>query len=120
MRTTRGVGPVIGVVLMVAITVLIASVFAAGVLSYDSELDESAERIGEISTTMAGNPWVGDRGNLVRPSDDRSSATDVTYRINFTIKSGSDTVGNSLNSVYLEVTTGSPDMFSDTGPCVLV
>lgn len=115
MHTTRGVSPVLGVLLMVVLTILLASAFAAGALSYDSELDESAERVGEIPTTMPGNPWMGDRGDLVRPADDRSGATDVTYRINFTIRSGSDTVGNSLNSVYLEVTTGSPDMFSNTG-----
>lgn len=116
MRTSRGVSPVLGVLLMVVLTILLASVFATGILTYDNELNESVKQFEQKAvTTMPANPWTGSRGDLVRPANDQAGATDVTYRINFTIKAGSDTVGNSLNSVYLEVTTGSPDMFSNTG-----
>ncbi|PSQ30059.1 hypothetical protein BRD06_02235 [Halobacteriales archaeon QS_9_67_15] len=115
MQTDRGVSPVLGVLLMVVLTALVASVFATGVLRYDAELNESVDEFEEVATTMAANPWMGSRGDLVRPADDRTGATDVSYRINFTVEPDSDTVGNSLNSIYLEVTTGSPNMFSDTG-----
>lgn len=93
---------------MVILTVLIASVLAAGVLPMGNDLDT-----GPFDKAI--NPWSGKSGDLVRVSDQSAGATDVRYRVHFNIKSGSDTIGNSLNSVVLEVTTGSPDMFSPTG-----
>lgn len=111
--------PVIGVTLMVVLTVLLASVFAAGMLSFDGGLDQKKDQFddtlaeGAVSTASA-NPWSGEPGDLVRVSDNRAGATDVRYRINFTVQSGSATVGSTLNLVKLDVTTGSPDMFSGT------
>lgn len=104
-RWRRAISPIIGVALMVILTVLIASVLATGVLPMGNDLDEHQPI----------NPWSGTPGDLVRVSDQSAGATDVRYRVNFNIKSGSDTIGNSLNSVVLEVTTDSPDMFSPTG-----
>jgi len=98
---------------MVFLTLLLASVFAAGVVSFDDNLDEPARQFDD-ATTASANPWSGSQGDIIRSSDTRAGATDVTYRVNFTIEPGSDTVGNSLNSIYLEVTTGAPDMFSNT------
>lgn len=109
----------IGVVLMVALTLVLASVFAAGVGTFgeglnDAERQYDAAATNDETTTITGNPWSGSRGDLIRISDTRAGATDVTYRVNFTIKPDSGAVGDSVESIYLEVTTGSPDMFSST------
>ena len=107
--------PVVGVVLMVALTLVLASLFAAGVTSFGSGLDEKEDQFDEAVSTASGNPWTGERGDLIRPANDRAGATDVTYRVNFTIEPGSNTIGNSLNSIYLDVNDSqSPDMFSNT------
>lgn len=139
----RGTSPVIGVILMIAVTVLLASVITAGILSfglgldenqdqYDDSLDEAGrldetestaatENLDGAITTLAGNPLSGSQGDLIRLSDTEVGATDVRAHINFTIQEGSDTIGNSLNSVYLEVTTTpAPDMFSNTEQSDLV
>lgn len=104
--------------MMVVMTVVLASTFAAGVTSLGGPLDSpqyETETLGsETTDTMAGNPLSGSPGDLVRISDTVVGATDVRYRVNFLIEPDSDTIGNSLNSVYMEVTTGSPDMFSST------
>lgn len=54
--------------------------------------------------------------DLIVPMDDTTPATDVEYRVNFDIRSGSDTIGNSLNSVEINVeqVTGTTDMFTGT------
>jgi flagellin-like protein len=111
----RAVSPIIGVLLMVGLTVVLAAIFASGVLTVDGGIEEKTEQFEETVETASANPWSGESGDLVRLSDTGAGAEDVRYRINFTIESGSDTIGNSLNSVELDVTTGSPDMFSGTG-----
>lgn len=111
----RAISPIIGVLLMVSLTVVLAAIFASGILTTDGGLEEKTEQFEETVETASANPWSGESGDLVRISDTTAGATDVRYRINFTIEPGSDTVGNSLNSVELDVTTGSPDMFSGTG-----
>lgn len=108
----RAVSPVIGTVLMVVLTVLLASVVSAGLFSTSQELEEPD--IDAPTETVSANPWIGDLGGLVQLSDDTAGATDVSYRVNFTIAEGSDTIGNSLNSVKLQTKNTSPDMFSDT------
>ncbi len=114
----RGISPAVGVILVIALTLLLASTFAAGVQTFSSSLEEPGQinPTGNSDETVSGNPWSGSVGDLVRPADNEAGATDVIYRINFTIESDSDTIDNSLNSVYIEVTTGSPepDMFSNT------
>jgi FlaG/FlaF family flagellin (archaellin) len=115
MPRRRAVSPVIGVTLMVVLTVLLASVFAAGILSFDGRLDQRTEQFDDAVSTASANPWSGESGDLVRVSDRRAGATDVRYRINFTVRPGSNTIGNSLNSVEIDVTTGQPDMFNGTG-----
>lgn len=94
--------------MMVVITLLLASTFAIGVGAFSDDLDAD-----EVSTTVGG-PWSGSQGDLIRLSTTRPGATGVSVRVNFTIEPGSNTVGNSLNSVYIDVTTGSPDVFSTT------
>lgn len=117
----RAVSPVIGVVLMVVLTVLLASVFAAGLGALGDSVEQNERQFQQTLTdaredveTASGNPWGGERGDLIRPANNQAGATDVRYRINFTVRSGSDTIGNSLNSIRLEVPTSSPDMFSNT------
>jgi len=51
---------------------------------------------------------------LVRVGDRTAGATDVEMEINFQIEEGSPTIGNSLNSMEIDVQSGSPDMFSGT------
>jgi hypothetical protein len=109
---------------MVVLTILLAAVFASGFLTFDAGLEgktnqfEEAAEAGETAEdnvkTASANPWSGNSGDLVRVSDNRAGASDVKYRINFTIRPGSDTINNSLNSVKIDVTTGAPDMFSGT------
>jgi flagellin-like protein len=111
----RAISPVIGVVLMVVLTVMLASVFAAGFLTFDANLEQKSDQFENEVATASANPWSGESGDLVQISDSGAGASDVRYRINFTIRPGSNTIGNSLNSVKLDVTTGSPDMFSGTG-----
>jgi flagellin-like protein len=117
---TRGVSPVIGVIVMVVLVLLLASVFATGALRFGDDLSDPSFSTDNDSA-LSGNPWSGNREDLVRLSDTRAGATDVSYRVNFTVEEGSDTIGNSLNSVYLEVTTEpKPDLFSETERADLV
>lgn len=109
---TRAVSPVIGTVLMIVLTILLASVVSAGLLSSGGRLDEP--ELGTVTATASGTPWIGDLSGLIQPADDTAGATDVRYRVNFTIADGSDTIGNSLNSVELRTKDSSPDMFSAT------
>lgn len=106
----------IGVILIVALTLLLSALFAAGSVRIDEPPDWNPDELGngEATATMAGNPWFGSQSDLIQMSNNEAGATGVTYRVNFTIQSGSDAVGDSLDSVHLEVTTGSPDMFSNT------
>lgn len=97
---------------MVVLTILLASVVSAGLLSSGDRLDEPA--LETVTETASGTPWIGDLGGLIQPSDDTAGATDVRYRVNFTIADGSSTIGNSLNSVELRTKDSSPDMFSAT------
>lgn len=104
---------------MVALTLVLAAVFASGVLIAGEGLGDKRDQFDEAAgrtpvSTATGNPWAGDRGNLIRPASNQAGATDVKYRVNFTIEPDSNTIGNSLNSVYIEVTTGSPSMFVNT------
>lgn len=110
----RGVSPVVGVALMIVVVLLLSATIAAGVFDFGQGLAEREREYDRAASTVAGNPWSGDQGDLVRLSNAGAGATDVRYRVNFTIQPGSNTIGNSLNSVYLEVTTGSPDVFSAT------
>lgn len=103
---------------MVLVTLLLASTFAAGATLYGDSLDADEAMPPSPETATAGTEsdgnWLGSPGDLFRLSNDEAGASDVAVRVNFTIEEGSSTVGNSLNSVYIEVTTDSPDMFSGT------
>lgn len=122
----RAISPVIGVILLTVITILLASVIASGILSLGMGLNDKEDQFDEsldktAVSTLTGNPWSGSQDELVQLSDTQAGAVDVSVRTNFTIQDGSDTIGNSLNSVYLEVTSSpAPDMFSNTSRSDLV
>lgn len=71
-----------------------------------AEASVTASRGGAVAA-----PAYGD--DLVWLHDDTAGATGVETEIRFEIQPGSPTVGNSLNSVEIDV-AGSPDMFSGT------
>lgn len=98
--------------MMVAITLLLASTFAVGVTTFSGDLD--ADGYNETVSSTDGSPWSGSQGDLVRLSTTQAGATDVSVRLNVTIQEDSDTIDNSLNSVYLKVLNESLDVFSDT------
>ncbi|MBP1986180.1 type IV pilin [Halolamina salifodinae] len=114
----RGVSPIVGVVLMVVLTLMLTSVLATGVMVYGDGLDSDAAvptaPNSSVTETIGAGRWLGGPEELFRLSNDEANATDVSMRVNFTIKPNSSTIGNSLNSVYMETTNGSLDMFSGT------
>lgn len=120
----RGVAPVVGVVLLVALTLLLATVLGVTVLDAGSGLDERREeledRVLERTTarvTTAGPP----AGELVWAADDDPGATDARYVVRFEVQPGSPTVGNSLNSVVLDLDGPTPPgLFAGTGRSDLV
>lgn len=116
----RGVSPVLGVFLAVVVTLLIASFISFHLTAVGSGLDNKQAQFEDSVSTLSGNPWSGEKGDLFRVSNNRAGATDVKYRVNFTIENGSPTVGNKLNHIVLEVNTGSPDMFSNTDRADLI
>ncbi|NIB98917.1 type IV pilin [Halobacterium sp. R2-5] len=75
-RDERGVSPVIGVILMVAITVILAAVIASFVLGFGDSVSENVQAGADISQTNDGNAsvtWISE-GNAeslnVSVSDD--------------------------------------------------
>lgn len=110
----RGVSPVVGVFLMVVITLLMASLISFQFSAVGTDLDMKRSQYDDAVTTLSGNPWSGSPGDLVRISNTQAGATDVRYRVNFDIEPGSPAIGNNTKYILLEVTTGSPDMFSNT------
>lgn len=79
---------------------------------YDTRSDKPVVR----QSVTAGTGSLGAVGSgLIWPADDRAGVTGVQYGVDFTIQPGSPTVGNSLNSIEIDVTTGSPALFSGTG-----
>jgi len=110
----RGINPVLGVILMVVITLILASVVTFEVSTIGSGLEDHEDQYDDAVTTLSANPWSGSQGDLIRISNNQAGATDVKYRVNFSIEPGSPTIGDTLDEVYIEVTTGSPNMFSNT------
>lgn len=100
----RGIGPVIGVVLVVVITMLLASVFAAGAV----ELADFGTESDVVRDLTDRNGAADDRyrSELVWARDDGAGET-TAHVVNYTIATGSDTAGNSLNSVVIEYPAGS-------------
>lgn len=107
----RGISPLVGTVLVVIITLLLASMFAAGavgIADFGTERDSVAELTdgSEIGVGTAGGDY---RAELIWARDDGADAT-TTHVVNYTIASDSDTAGNSLNSIVIEYPDGSADV----------
>ena len=98
----RSVSPVIGVVLMIVITILLASVVAVAVMSFDGQLNEPDW--GERNE----NPWAQDP--LLGPEDPTAGAQDVRYRIY--LEFGDDSPNDVLNHVNVSVDAEGDDLFS--------
>lgn len=101
----RAISAVVGVALIVVLVVLLSSVIAGFVLTYDEQLqDPDIESEGV-------NPW-GDDDSLLAPEDPTAGAEDVRYRVLFEIKD-TDMEGDSLNELEISVTTND-QMFQGT------
>lgn len=95
--------PVVGVILMIVVTILLASVIAAMAISFDDRMTAPDWRAGEE------NPWAEDP--LVGPEDPTAGAEDVRYRVYFELEEDPD--GAPLNTLTISVDAGD-DMFSGT------
>ncbi len=82
-RDDRGVSPVIGVILMVAITVILAAVIASFVLGFGDSVSQNVQAGADISETDSGNAtvtWISegnaDHLNISVPSDSSAQFPD--------------------------------------------
>ena len=123
----RGVSPVIGVVMMVVVTILLASVFATNFISLtDGERQDAKNAVGQVEERLSGDDRVVDhkgvrlRGELAFAHDDTPGAT-TTHEVNWDVGTGdgSAEIGNSLNKVNV-VYSGSADVSGVSASDVLV
>ncbi|WP_247008112.1 type IV pilin [Halorientalis litorea] len=123
----RGVSPVIGVVLMVVVTILLASVFATNFISLtDGERQDAKEAVGQVEEELSGDDRVVDpegarlRGELVFAHDETPGAT-TTHEVNWDVGTGDGTaeIGNSLNKLNV-IYSGSADVSGVSASDVLV
>lgn len=110
----RAVSPLVGVLLLVVLTLLISSVISYQLTELGGGLESKRAQYEDSVATLSGNPWSGEKGDVFRVSNNEAGATNVKYRVNFTIEPGSPVVGENLGHLYIEVTTGTPDMFSNS------
>jgi len=104
----RGISPLVGSVLVIVITLLLASMFAAGAVEmadFGTERDLVAG-LTDGTGTGTGTASDGYRPELIWARDDGASET-TSHVVNYTIAPGSDTAGNSLNSIVVEYPDGS-------------
>jgi flagellin-like protein len=100
----RGISPLVGTVLMVVLTLLLASMFAAGTTGL-ADLGTEREQVADL-TDRSGDDY---RAELIWARDDGAGET-TAHVVNYTIATGSDTAGNSLNSVVIEYPDGTADV----------
>lgn len=100
----RGIGPLVGVVLFIVITLLLASVLAAGATEL-ADFGTEDELVRDL-TDRNGATDDRYRSELIWARDDSANET-TAHVVNYTIATGSDTAGNSLNSVVIEYPGGS-------------
>lgn len=116
----RAVSPAIGTLLVVAVTLLVASTITASLMMVDDDLQSHREEFDQIDGAINDDtPWIGSPSSVVQQSDNTAGATDVRYRINFVFDPNTEGDSAQLRTVVLEVTTDSPDMFSNTGEAQL-
>ena len=101
----RAISPVVGIALLLGIVVILGLVVGAMTIGFAGELDsDEAEAIGEYRTGEHSTY----RSKLVWARNDATGAT-TSHVVNYTITSGSDTAGNSLNSVVIDYPAGTVD-----------
>lgn len=107
----RAITPLIGTVLLVVITLLLASMFAVGTTELVDFRDDR-ERVDDVTDLSSdGTRNDGYRPELIWARDDEPGET-ATHVVNYTIANASATAGNSLNSVVIEYPDGSADVSS--------
>ncbi|MGB9964051.1 type IV pilin [Halobacterium hubeiense] len=96
-RDDRGVSPVIGVILMVAITVILAAVIASFVLGFGDNVSESVQAGVDIQATEGNSDgqvtvtWISE-GTAESLEVNASTTTNVEMPDNTTLNSVGDTV----------------------------
>lgn len=103
----RGIGPLAGVVLIIVITLLLASVFAVGAVDM-ADFGTESELVQDLTNQdrVANDRY---RSELIWARD--NGADEITaHVVNYTIATDSDTAGNSLNSVVIEYPDGSANV----------
>ncbi|CQH60088.1 DUF1628 domain protein [Halobacterium hubeiense] len=106
----RGVSPVIGVILMVAITVILAAVIASFVLGFGDSVSENVQAGADISTSNgdASVTWIseGNAENLsvTAGSSNSVNLTDVGQSATITYDSNMNTTADQTNQ---RITLGS-------------
>lgn len=101
----RAISPAVGVILLLGIVVTLVAVLGVMTLQFAAEIEaDEAEVISEDQTGEDGTY----RSELVWARDDAASAT-TSHVVNYTIVSGSDAAGNSLNSVVINYAAGAMD-----------
>lgn len=121
-RDRRGISPVIGVILMLAIVVVLGGVAAAGFTTYTEELEEpDIDGLGATETPATGadedmsteEPTTEEDGggsSILSLSDATAGATGVTHTATYTAESGDDAVGSSLNGIKVVYDAGATDV----------
>lgn len=95
----RAVTPAVGVVLMLGIVVVLGVVVGAAIPQFAAGLDRSD--VDRVVATPTATPAPAAGSELIRARDESPSAT-TRHVLNFRISDGSDTAGNSLNSIVLD------------------
>lgn len=107
MMNRRGIAPLIGTVLFILITLLLASILTVGAADM-ADLGTERELVQDL-TDRGGAVDNSYRSELIWAHDDTAGET-TTHAVNYTVATGSDTAGNSLNSVVIEYPDGSANV----------
>jgi len=121
-RDERGVSPVIGVILMVAITVILAAVIASFVLGFGDSVNETVQAGADVSVNDDGTAtatWIsegtaselevsveGVNGNVTLGEVGDSATIEYDSGVNSTAESGTNTitVGSEADNGDVQVT----------------
>ncbi|GAB3323815.1 hypothetical protein EI982_09025 [Haloplanus rallus] len=102
----RGISPLVGTVVVIVITLLLASMFAAGATQM-ADFDRERDQVGDLTDDRGAGGWNDSyRSELIWARDDDPDENTV-HVVNYTIATGADAAGNSLNSVVVEYPDGS-------------
>ncbi len=109
----RGISPAVGVVVLIVITLLLASTFAVGLAEmtdFGTERREVDDLTDGTGAAASGDGYRsedgGYRSELIWARDDDAGAT-TAHVVNYPIAPGSDNVGDSLNTIEIRYPDGS-------------